>query len=94
MPNPRGCRPRTRRWHSRPSSTAVVGAPDPEWGKVVVVFVVLQPGADSNVATAAIEAALDAHCLAHIARFRRPKRYVFVVQIEAVIIGIERNHAC
>jgi long-chain acyl-CoA synthetase len=23
-------------------------------------------------------AALDAHCLAHIARFKRPKRYLFV----------------
>ena len=24
------------------------------------------------------EAALDAHCLAEIARFKRPKRYIFV----------------
>jgi long-chain acyl-CoA synthetase len=56
------------------AEVAVVGAPDPEWGEVVVAFVVRQPGAESNVAT---EAALDAHCLAHIARFKRPKRYVF-----------------
>jgi long-chain acyl-CoA synthetase len=51
---------------------AVVGAPDPEWGEVVVAFVVAAPGQATDAA------ALDAHCLAHIARFKRPKRYVFV----------------
>jgi long-chain acyl-CoA synthetase len=54
------------------AEVAVVGAPDPEWGEVVVAFVVMQPGA------AADEHALDAHCLAHIARFKRPKLYRFV----------------
>jgi long-chain acyl-CoA synthetase len=54
------------------AEVAVVGAPDPEWGEVVVAFVV--PGAGP----APTETALDAHCLAHIARFKRPKRYVFV----------------
>jgi long-chain acyl-CoA synthetase len=51
---------------------AVVGAPDPEWGEVVVAFVVTQ--ADSAVTADS----LDQHCLAHIARFKRPKRYVLV----------------
>jgi long-chain acyl-CoA synthetase len=54
------------------AEVAVVGAPDPEWGEVVVAFVVLQPGAALG------EADLDAHCLANIARFKRPKRYLFV----------------
>jgi len=54
------------------AEVAVVGAPDPEWGEVVVAFVVAQPGAAPSAE------ALDAHCLAHIARFKRPKRYVFV----------------
>lgn len=54
------------------AEVAVVGAPDPEWGEIVVAFVVAAPGA-------AVDAAqLDAHCLANIARFKRPKRYVFV----------------
>jgi long-chain acyl-CoA synthetase len=51
---------------------AVVGAPDPEWGEVVVAFVVTQPG--TSISTQA----LDQHCLAHIARFKRPKCYVLV----------------
>jgi len=51
---------------------AVVGAPDPEWGEVVVAFVVAQPGASVTPHS------LDQHCLEHIARFKRPKRYVLV----------------
>jgi acyl-CoA synthetase (AMP-forming)/AMP-acid ligase II len=27
------------------------------------------------------EATLDAHCQAHIARFKRPKRYIFVPEL-------------
>ena len=54
------------------AEVAVVGEPDAEWGENVVAFVVLQAGADVT------EAALDAHCLAEIARFKRPKRYIFV----------------
>jgi long-chain acyl-CoA synthetase len=52
------------------AEVAVVGAPDPEWGEVVVAFVVPRPGED--VATEA----LDRHCLERMARFKRPKRYV------------------
>jgi long-chain acyl-CoA synthetase len=57
------------------AEVAVVGAFDAEWGEVVVAFVVQQSGAD---VTAAV---LDTHCLEHIARFKRPKRYVFVSEL-------------
>ena len=54
------------------AEVACVGAPDAEWGEVIVAFVVPQPGRRID------EAALDAHCLQRIARFKRPKRYLVV----------------
>jgi fatty-acyl-CoA synthase len=58
--------------HPGVSETCVVGAPDAEWGEVVVAFVVGSAGRDLDVDE------LDAHMLRRIARFKRPKRYVFV----------------
>ncbi|HUO36963.1 MAG TPA: AMP-binding protein, partial [Mycobacterium sp.] len=57
--------------HPAVSEAGVVGAPDPEWGEVVVAFVV--GSADAGE--------LDAHLLQRIARFKRPKRYVFVDEL-------------
>jgi long-chain acyl-CoA synthetase len=54
------------------AEVAVVGAPDAEWGEVVVAFVVAQPGKTVNTHD------LDAICLQEIARFKRPKRYEIV----------------
>jgi len=54
------------------AEVAVVGAFDAEWGEVVVAFVVPQPGSSLDADS------LDRHCLEHIARFKRPKRYVLV----------------
>ena len=52
--------------------SSVIGGPDAEWGESVIAFVVAKPGAQ----VAADE--LDALCLAHIARFKRPRSYRFV----------------
>ncbi len=49
---------------------SVVGERDADWGEIVVAFVVPRPGCAPPG-----EAALDAHCLANLARFKRPKRY-------------------
>ena len=54
------------------AEVAVVGAPDAEWGEVVVAFVVPQAGHTLDTH------ALDALCLQEIARFKRPKRYEVV----------------
>jgi long-chain acyl-CoA synthetase len=58
--------------HPSVRETSVVGRPDAEWGETVVAFVVKDP------AGALAEADLDRHCLDRIARFKRPKAYVFV----------------
>src|SRR5689334_20539928 len=58
--------------HADVREVSAVGVPDPEWGEIVVACVVLEQGA------AADDAKFDAHCLASIARFKRPKRYVYL----------------
>jgi long-chain acyl-CoA synthetase len=54
--------------HPLVREVSVIGRPDPEWGEVVVAYVVGE--VDCNE--------LDALCLKNIARFKRPKDYVFV----------------
>lgn len=54
--------------HPAVQEVAVVGRPHAEWGEEVVAFVVCDGPLDA--------AALDAHCLNRIARFKRPKDYV------------------
>jgi len=61
--------------HASVREVSVIGATDPEWGESVVACVVLQPGAVLD------SAALDAHCLARIARFKRPKRYIALSEL-------------
>jgi long-chain acyl-CoA synthetase len=61
--------------HAAVYEVSVVGAPHADWGEEVVAFVVSRDGA------AVTEAELDGLCLDHIARFKRPKRYVFVADL-------------
>jgi acyl-CoA synthetase (AMP-forming)/AMP-acid ligase II len=58
--------------HPSVAQVSVVGRPDPEWGEIVIAFVVLKPGGRED------DAALDRHCIENIARFKRPKQYVYV----------------
>lgn len=57
--------------HPGVEEACVVGAPDAEWGEVVVAFI---------VGTAA-HAELDAHLLERIARFKRPKHYRYIDEL-------------
>jgi acyl-CoA synthetase (AMP-forming)/AMP-acid ligase II len=58
--------------HPGVAQASAVGAPHPEWGEEVVAFVVPLPGA------CVPQEELDALCLDNIARYKRPRRYVFV----------------
>ncbi len=57
--------------HPKVSEVSVVGRPHPDWGEEVVAFVV----------GAAPEAELDRLCNDNIARFKRPKAYVFTAEL-------------
>jgi long-chain acyl-CoA synthetase len=61
------------------AEVSVVGQPHPEWGEAVVAFVVAAEGFPVDTA------ALDALCLDHLARFKRPKRYL-------VVDGLPKNN--
>ena len=54
--------------HAAVREASVIGRPHPEWGEVVVAYVVGEVPARE----------LDELCLGEIARFKRPKDYVFV----------------
>ena len=57
--------------HPQVEEACVVGAPDADWGEVVVAFIVGSAEPDD----------LDTHLLERIARFKRPKRYVFIDEL-------------
>src|SRR6266480_2166959 len=57
--------------HTAVSEVSVVGRPSKEWGEDVIAFVVAKPGMTIETSD------LDRHCLEHIARFKRPKSYIF-----------------
>ena len=56
--------------HPAVAEVSVIGRPDAEWGESLVAYVVARQAVEP--------AALDAHCLQHIARYKRPKAYRFV----------------
>ncbi|MEX2616708.1 MAG: AMP-binding protein [Alphaproteobacteria bacterium] len=60
--------------HPDVTEVSVIGRDDPDWGEIVVAYVV---AAEQGVAPAA----LDAFCLENIARFKRPKDYRFVTEL-------------
>lgn len=57
--------------HPSIREVSVIGRPDAEWGEVVVAYLV----GEATIAD------LDELCLSNIARFKRPKDYVFVDQL-------------
>ncbi|MBT4090569.1 MAG: long-chain fatty acid--CoA ligase [Deltaproteobacteria bacterium] len=58
--------------HPAVDEISVIGRYHPDWGEEVVAFVVLSSKTEPDTTE------LDAHCLKHLARFKRPKAYFFV----------------
>jgi long-chain acyl-CoA synthetase len=59
--------------HPGVREVSVIGRASARWGEEVVAFVVRASAVD--------DAALDAHCLAQIARFKRPKAYFWLDEL-------------
>ena len=57
--------------HPNVEEVSVIGRPDPDWGEILVAYVVAE----------ATEDELDKLCLEHIARFKRPKAYIYVNEL-------------
>lgn len=57
------------------SHCAVIGVPEPTWGEIGVALVLLRPGATLDAA------AVLAHCRDRLARYKVPRRVVFVEQL-------------
>ncbi|WP_204115853.1 AMP-binding protein [Shimia biformata] len=58
--------------HPDVAEAAIVGRPHPEWGEEVVACIVAEAGRQID------PTALDRLCTDNIARFKRPKKYVFL----------------
>lgn len=68
--------------HPAVAECAAFGLPDAQWGEIVAVAVVRKPGAAD-----ADEAALRAHLQARLARFKQPRRWVFVEALPKTALG-------
>ena len=72
--------------HTHPAvrDVAVVGLPDARWGEVVTAVVVLRTPADPDE--------LVAHCRAHLAGFKAPRRIEFADELPRTASGKVRKH--
>ena len=61
--------------HPAVEEAAVVGQKHDDWGEIVVAFICTTPGVSLKTDE------LNAHCNARIARFKRPKRYIFIDEL-------------
>jgi long-chain acyl-CoA synthetase len=66
--------------HPAVAECAVVGLSHPEWGEVPFAFIVADGAAPDP-------AALDALCLGHLARYKRPRDYRFVADLPKSAYG-------
>ena len=67
--------------HDSVLECAAFGMPDPQWGELVAVAVVARQGAHAD------EAVLRAHLEGRIARFKIPRRWLFVESLPKTALG-------
>ncbi|GAA2244265.1 AMP-binding protein [Herbiconiux moechotypicola] len=81
--------------HPEVADSIVTGLTDPEWGELVVAYILLRPGAGDPGAADLVETAreLDRFCLASdsLARFKRPRRYAFVDELPYTATGKKQH---
>jgi long-chain acyl-CoA synthetase len=63
--------------HPQVAEVSVIGRAHPEWGEEVIACVVARPGSDREL----LRGELDRLCLERIARFKRPRDYVFLGEL-------------
>ena len=62
--------------HPHVSETSVIGIPDSDWGEIVLAIIVQIPS--SKLSNEELQNQLDKLCLDQIARFKRPKKYLYM----------------
>ncbi len=66
--------------HPVVAEASVIGRPHPEWGEETIAFIVCKQPSKSEDRVA-LTTALDQFCLAHMARFKRPREYHVVPEL-------------
>ena len=72
--------------HPAVAQAAVIGRPDDRWGEVPVAFVVPEPG------PALEPESLEQWCTNRLARYKRPREWIFVDDLPRTSLGKVRKH--
>ena len=72
--------------HPAVAQAAVIGRRDDRWGEVPVAFVVPEPGAAPEPES------LEQWCTNRLARYKRPREWIFVDDLPRTSLGKVRKH--